>query len=481
MQLRIKIGLLVTAIMGGFVAVLLVLADRRTDEALMKEHGHALAQTAEHIAEEIEQPLEGGALNDLRRRLLEQKARNDEIEYLFVTDGKGNVIAHTFPADVPPELRSAVALERGNNRAFAVLSKGNLFHMAVRIAKGADAELHVGTSEQHHHERVRFIHRQILATGSAVIVAAAVLGFAMGHWLTKPVREVIAGMEIIGRGNLDHRIAVTGNDEAGMLARAFNEMADHRREAEDRIIQLNFELDERVQQRTAQLEAANREMEAFSYSVSHDLRAPLRGIDGFSKALLDDYGDKFDADGRDYLRRVRKASQRMGQLIDDILKLSRLTRGEMYLEQVDLSSLAREVVRTLQDANPERKVKAHIQEGIGGRGDRKMLRVVLENLIGNAWKYTSKQPLAWITFGMAPSQSGTACFVKDNGAGFDMAFSQKLFAPFQRLHAEKDFPGTGIGLATVQRIVHRHGGRIWAESEPGKGATFYFTLGGNSA
>lgn len=266
-----------------------------------------------------------------------------------------------------------------------------------------------------------------------------------------------------------------------MLAEAFNDMAENRQEAEDRIIQMNFELDERVQERTAQLEAANREMESFSYSVSHDLRAPLRSIDGFSKALLDDYADKLDAEGRDHLKRVRKASQRMGQLIDDILKLSRLTRGEMLIEQVDLSALVREVIKPLMDADPGRKVKMHVQDGVVARGDRKMLRVVLDNLIGNAWKYSGKQPLAWITFGKAPSSGGTAYFVKDNGAGFDMAYSQKLFTPFQRLHSEKDFPGTGIGLATVQRIIHRHGGKVWVESEPGKGATFFFTLGGGDA
>jgi signal transduction histidine kinase len=229
-----------------------------------------------------------------------------------------------------------------------------------------------------------------------------------------------------------------------------------------------------------ELEATNRELEAFSYSVSHDLRAPLRSIDGFSQIILEDYADELDDEGKDYLGRVRAASQRMGRLIDDILGLSRVTRGTLNRQRVDLGALATEVAEELREANPERKVEFSAQEGLEVRGDLRLLRVALVNLIGNAWKFTEKRQEARIEFGLDEELSRRGrvpvYYVRDNGAGFEMSYADKLFGAFQRLHGQDEFEGTGIGLATVQRVVHRHGGRIWAESEVGRGATFYFTL-----
>ncbi|MDO8680802.1 MAG: response regulator [Acidobacteriota bacterium] len=225
-----------------------------------------------------------------------------------------------------------------------------------------------------------------------------------------------------------------------------------------------------------QLKAVNKELEAFSYSVSHDLRAPLRRIDGFSQALIEEYGGALDDRGRDYLERVRAAAQQMAELIEALLGLSRVARTEMRNEDVDLSALARETADTLRQSQPDRRVDFVIAEGLVAPGDGRLLRVVLENLLGNAWKFTQRRPDARIEFGSARHEGQDAYAVRDNGAGFDMAYAAKLFAPFQRLHAEEEFSGTGIGLATVQRILHRHGGKIWAESEVGKGATFYFTL-----
>jgi signal transduction histidine kinase len=229
-----------------------------------------------------------------------------------------------------------------------------------------------------------------------------------------------------------------------------------------------------------ELEATNSELEAFSYSVSHDLRAPLRSIDGFSQIILEDYADDFDEEGKDYLGRVRAASQRMGRLIDDLLGLSRVTRGNMERRRVDLNALAREVDGELREAKPERKVEFSVQKGLEVWGDSKLLRVALVNLIGNAWKFTEKEPEAKIEFGQDEDLSWRGhvpvYYVRDNGAGFEMAYADKLFGAFQRLHGEDEFEGTGIGLATVQRVVHRHGGRIWAEGQVGRGATFYFTL-----
>jgi len=234
--------------------------------------------------------------------------------------------------------------------------------------------------------------------------------------------------------------------------------------------------EEELQKVNTELTAVNKELEAFSYSVSHDLRAPLRSIDGFSQALLEDYPDRLDEQGKGYLQRVRSATQRMGILIDDLLSLSRVTRSEMRRETVDLSALAQSIAEELQETQPERQDTFVIAPGQTTSGDSQLLRLLMENLISNAWKYTGHHPQARIEFGVTQVDGKKAFFVRDDGAGFDMAYVDKLFGVFQRLHAQEEFPGTGIGLATVQRIAHRHGGQVWAEGKVEEGATFYFTL-----
>ena len=240
---------------------------------------------------------------------------------------------------------------------------------------------------------------------------------------------------------------------------------------------MNVSLEKRLRERTAALEVANAELENFAYSVSHDMRAPLRTIVGFAKIIEEDYADRVDAEGRDALHRVRAAARQMGAFIDELVKLSRLSRSELMLERVDLEGLVRSVADGLKASAVSRSVVFEVTPGLVAWGDRRLLTVLFEHLLGNAWKFTSRHPSARIEVGVAADRDGVpAYFVRDDGAGFEMADAQRLFAPFQRLHGMREFAGTGIGLAIVRRIVQRHGGRVWAEGAVEKGATFYFTL-----
>ncbi|MDH3451483.1 MAG: PAS domain S-box protein, partial [Gammaproteobacteria bacterium] len=246
--------------------------------------------------------------------------------------------------------------------------------------------------------------------------------------------------------------------------------------AEEELRSYRYHLEELVAARTAALEASNRELQSFSYSVSHDLRSPLRAIDGFSYALLEDYAELFDERARDYLNRVRNASQRMGQLIDDLLELSRISRRKLRRDNVNLTDMATQINASLRGSNADRSVDVAVQPGLVCVGDSRMLHIALENLFDNAWKYTAQKPRAQIEFGCRERDGHRIYYVRDNGVGFDMRYVHKLFGEFQRLHADTKFTGTGIGLATVARVVNRHGGEVWAEGILGEGATFSFTL-----
>jgi signal transduction histidine kinase len=351
-------------------------------------------------------------------------------------------------------------------------------------------------------EEVSRTLRLSAAIAAGVMAMSLLAAYALAALLQGRISEPILALAetaraVSTRQDYSVRSPKLGEDELGALTDAFNQMlgriedqAGALRASKEELQRYATELEQRVEERThelqqsndalqrnaAQLLAANRELDAFAYSVSHDLRAPLRSIDGFSQVVLQDYGPQLDEAGRNALQRVRAATQRMGTLIDDLLKLARITRGEMRTELVDLSALAQEIAAELQRATPERQVELAIAPGLKARGDPRLLRVVLDNLLRNSWKYTAKQPQPRVEFGSVEADGGRAFLVRDNGAGFDMKYADKLFGVFQRLHSAAEFEGTGVGLATVMRIITRHGGRIWAEGAVDQGATFYFTL-----
>lgn len=318
----------------------------------------------------------------------------------------------------------------------------------------------------------RYVYMMLIA-----LAVVSVVSLLVALWLQQAVTRAITLLadtagRIAYQKDYSLRALKLGDDEIGRTVDAFNQMLTVVEEREKELQQGKADLELTVNERTAELRAANRELEAFSYSVSHDLRSPLRAIDGFSQALLEEYDAQLDDVGRGYLERVRAASQRMGVLIDNLLRLSRVTRQELQPEQTDISAMAQEILRELQEGEPSRQVECSVQPGMVAHCDAKLIRIALNNLLENAWKYSSRQTHAVIKIGC----QGGIYFVQDNGAGFDMRYADKLFGAFQRLHTKDEFEGTGVGLATVARVIHRHGGEIWGESELGSGATFFFTL-----
>jgi signal transduction histidine kinase len=525
MRLKYKVNLLSLGVLL-IVATAITAAGVLTIQGLTYTLNRKLMSTeVSHIVEHIRSAhtvlVESGVADVESYVLRAQDDLLDEFrDYRFGKTGQLLILGEPGSRQAHPELLSSAAIDFAFHEEIRQKHKGvseclhqgrkRLFFFESFPEWRWVIVLSVQTSELLA-ERNAFLHRVIV-----ILAIGLILGCLAFFWFTDnlvgPIQQLSEAALAISRGGWDLDLPrARSRDEVGDLARAFEEMSRrlstaygeleskarelqkaneklHREITEhmqtgQQLHKLNQELEQRVIERTGLLKAANRELEAFTYSVSHDLRAPLRSIDGFSQALLEDYGEVLDAEGREFLQRVRRAAQRMGQLVDDLLKLSRITGGEMVREPVDLSRLAASVVEELRQENPTREVEVVIQPGVCAEGDGRLLRVVLENLFGNAWKFTSRREQARIEFGIVdhavlnPGQPDQTVYaVRDNGAGFDPAYAGKLFGVFQRLHLATEFPGTGIGLATVQRVIHRHRGRIWAEGALNEGAAFFFTL-----
>ncbi len=427
---------------------------------------------------------------EFERRMTTPEAASTET----MLDASGTVIAAQPPnpsvqgKPLSDRELAQMVLSQRRGETIAKAAGGSEYTYFAPVLDSSQGDLYLMVSlstDQLFASQRRTFSMTLLGFGAFALLALVGAWLVGTYSIYRPALFLRRAAERLSQGDLSARaIFADRQDEFGELKLEFNDMAqalqnqvEELRRTRQLLADLNADLEERVSRRTAELEASNKELEAFSYSVSHDLRSPLRAIDGFSLALLEDYWDTLDDEGRDDLRRVRENATRMGELIDSLLTLSRLSRQEMNVQDVDLSALASETAAELRELEPDRDVTVSVQPGVHGRGDRTLLRNALGNLLGNAWKFTSEHNSAHVEFGAEMIDGKQAYFVRDDGAGFDMAYANKLFGAFQRLHGQSEFPGIGIGLATTARIVHRHGGRIWAEGEPEKGATFWFTLG----
>jgi len=330
-------------------------------------------------------------------------------------------------------------------------------------------------------EETNAIHHNALTRGALIAVIGmtviAIISIGFGHLLTRRLVTVVHAAEQVTAGNYQVRTGLSSYDEVGQVGRAFDTMAEVIAAEKHSLSRTNEVLEQRVAERTSKLQDANQEYAAFAYAVSHDLRSPLRSMNGFSEILLEDYRDKLDDTARDYLRRIKNSSVRMSQLIDDLLTLSRVNRAEIRNQQIDLSEIFQDVVNELRAQEPDHEIQIDIEPGMTAQGDPRLLRDAMVNLVENAWKFTGKTEQPRIRISTETLDGRTVYKIEDNGTGFDESYADKLFVPFQRLHSERDFPGTGIGLSTVLRVIKRHQGDVWAESTTGSGAIFRFTLG----
>jgi len=416
-----------------------------------------------------------GLINDVLLLLKE----NTDIVYIDVYNRMGHLVS-TIGKKPTEQNQIDTSIDQAiEDGVFDLAKKITLYNQFL-------GEFYIGFSVKELTEITRktIVQNTIIALlGLFVLVVLIVL---LTLFLTRNLTRLEKSAMALQQGKLDTRIDIKENNEVGDLSRAFNQLAEHLQESQHQIEQEQQKLEDekelletRVKSRTRDLEFAVKELESFSYTVSHDLRAPLRHIDGFSHAIQEEYSDRLDETGNLYLDKVRAATKRMGYLIEDLLRLARVGRHELIISVVNLSVLAQAMLNKLKQAHPDRVVEVSVEQDIRASGDRQLLEITLDNLLGNAWKYTKNKPQAVITFGTKQVKNETVYFVRDNGVGFNIKYAGKIFKPFERLHTAEDFEGTGIGLATVERVIQRHHGRVWAESEEGKGTTICFTLNVN--
>ncbi len=479
-RLALSLSVFITVAMLALGYVLLSDAQRRHELEQQKR-----VQASARVLAEASQDALAARDYELLDRWVKSVMSTSDMAYAYLDRADGTILVHT---DIDQVARRGIGLGELRDPLTRTVTYGGttVFEAVHPVWLGARhlANAHVA----YYPGQLDFFATSDF-TKMALILLLSLAGIVLVTLLIvrqhmRPISELtdhVTGLSLEAlRLRLDPAI-LRRQDEVGALARAFDTMAH-------RLIGLFAELrreeqrlQETVEARTRALASSNRELEAFCHSVSHDLRAPLRSLDGFSEALLEDYGDRLDEQARDYLQRIRKGTERMRQLIEDLLRLSRISRHELHLAEVDLVPLAKEIVDDLRAGDPQRDVRLVLPETLPVRGDSRLLRIMLENLFSNAWKYTRPRQPAEIALGVSEEGGETVYWVRDNGVGFDMAYADKLFGVFQRLHHQDEFPGTGVGLATVARIVERHGGRVWADAEMGMGAIFFFTLGDANA
>ncbi len=433
-------------------------------------------------------------INDLLQQVVEQDA---ELRSCLVRDIHGTAISHNDPARIGSQVsgpfdekllnlaRSTTPLQPlvrvfydTNNKMFVlspVWNGADLWGL-LRCEYALDnLNQEIETTQARWQSELISIRNSFIGFAILLFLVAVMLSLWLTGKLTSEIGILSKGVKRIADGDLEHTIQTRKLllKEFVALAGAFNKMTGSLHDSYRRLDEQNASLEAAVKQRTRELEAINQELKAFSYSVSHDLRAPLRAINGLATALMEDYEDKLDDEGRMYLERILYSTRKMDDLISGMLVLSRATRSEIEKTNIDVSQMVNEIIEDIQSRGSDKPHKISVQADMQTYGDKKLVHIVFENLISNAWKYSSKKPMIYIEIGTLPDRP-EVFYVKDEGAGFDMKYANKLFTPFQRLHKTEDFDGTGIGLATVSRIINRHAGKIWVESKPDEGATFYF-------
>ena len=403
---------------------------------------------------------------DTIQAYLEKLAERPSVLQVYLVDSRGIIVAsHDFKriGERLPELKS------GDSSYWRTY--------VIENASGKLGALSVNFSST----QLDHIYKDALTLGAGISLAGmitiAIVGIVFGRLLTRRLNIIVTATENITKGDMDVRTNLSGTDEIALLGKRFDAMANRIAQDKIELEHANTELEKRVEARTQALKDANNEYESFAYSVSHDLRAPLRAMNAFGQMLMEDYGDKLDSEGVDYIKRINKNSVRMGLLIDDLLNLAKINRQNLKFETINLSAMCTDIKNELQSEYPDRHVEFDIQQKVTAVGDSTLVYDLLQNLIGNAWKFTRKNGNAKIEFKTREINGDRYFAITDNGVGFDPTYTDKLFKPFHRLHSDNEFEGTGIGLASVSRIIQRHNGEIWGESSPGKGAAFYFRLG----